>query len=131
MPDRQINALECRGVTKRFGALVAVDAVDFTVAQGEVVGIGGPNGAGKTTFFDLISGLTAKTEGTIRYMGQDVAGWEAANARELGRSAVTGGAWAHGAGEASIARSVSLQGATLFTDLGFRVARTAFRDAVR
>lgn len=74
MPDGQINALECRGVTKRFGALAAVDGVDFTVAQGEVVGIGGPNGAGKTTFFDLISGLTAMTEGSIRYMGQDIAG---------------------------------------------------------
>lgn len=74
MPDRQINSLECRGVTKRFGALVAVDGVDFTVGQGEVVGIGGPNGAGKTTFFDLISGLTAMTEGSINYMGKDIAG---------------------------------------------------------
>ncbi len=74
MSDRQANALECRGVTKRFGALVAVDRVDFTVGVGEVVGIGGPNGAGKTTFFDLISGLTPMSEGTIRYMGQDIAG---------------------------------------------------------
>lgn len=74
MPDGQENALECRGVTKRFGALVAVDGIDLTVAQGEVLGIGGPNGAGKTTFFDLISGLTAMTEGTIRYLGRDIAG---------------------------------------------------------
>lgn len=61
-------------MTKRFGALAAVDEVDFTVGQGEVVGIGGPNGAGKTTFFDLISGLTAMTEGSIHYMGQNIAG---------------------------------------------------------
>ncbi|MEB8387245.1 ABC transporter ATP-binding protein [Rhodobacteraceae bacterium KMM 6894] len=71
-PDQA--ALECRGVTKRFGALVAVDAVDFTVAKGETVGIGGPNGAGKTTFFDLISGLTPVTEGTIHYMGHSIVG---------------------------------------------------------
>lgn len=74
MPDGQPIALECRGVTKRFGALAAVDGVDFTVTQGETVGIGGPNGAGKTTFFDLISGLTPMTEGSVRYMGQDIAG---------------------------------------------------------
>jgi ABC-type branched-subunit amino acid transport system ATPase component len=67
-------ALECRGVTRRFGALVAVDAVDFTVAKGETVGIGGPNGAGKTTFFDLISGLTPVSEGEVRYMGVPVTG---------------------------------------------------------
>lgn len=66
--------LECRGVTKRFGALAAVDGVDFDVARGEVVGIGGPNGAGKTTFFDLITGLTPLSAGRIRFLGQDVAG---------------------------------------------------------
>ncbi|WP_245597303.1 ABC transporter ATP-binding protein [Leisingera caerulea] len=66
--------LECRGVCKRFGALAAVDGIDFTVARGEVVGIGGPNGAGKTTFFDLISGLTPTTEGDIRLMGKNIVG---------------------------------------------------------
>ncbi|MFD1158957.1 ABC transporter ATP-binding protein [Roseovarius aestuarii] len=66
--------LECRGVVKRFGALAAVDGVDFTVQRGEVVGVGGPNGAGKTTFFDLISGLTPTTEGAIKLLGQDITG---------------------------------------------------------
>lgn len=66
--------LELRGVTKRYGALAAVDGVDFTVVRSEVVGIGGPNGAGKTTFFDLISGLTRTTEGTIHFRGQDITG---------------------------------------------------------
>ncbi|MCE8511188.1 ATP-binding cassette domain-containing protein [Ruegeria pomeroyi] len=42
--------LELRGVTKRYGALAAVDGVEFAVDRGEVIGIGGPNGAGKTTF---------------------------------------------------------------------------------
>ncbi len=66
--------LECRGVTKRFGALVAVDGVDLVITPGEVVGIGGPNGAGKTTFFDLISGLTPATDGSILFLGQDIVG---------------------------------------------------------
>lgn len=75
--------------------------------------------------------MSGNVQEWVYAMGQDVVGWEAEDVRELGRSAVTGGAWAHGPGEANIARSVSLQGATLFTDLGFRVARTAFRNAVR
>lgn len=66
--------LECQGVVKRFGALAAVDGVDFTVQRGEVVGVGGPNGAGKTTFFDLISGLTPTTQGTINLLGRDITG---------------------------------------------------------
>lgn len=66
--------LECRGVTKRFGALAAVDGVDLTIMRGEVVGIGGPNGAGKTTFFDLISGLTPATDGAILFRGRDILG---------------------------------------------------------
>ncbi|WP_371229039.1 ABC transporter ATP-binding protein [Roseovarius sp. 2305UL8-3] len=74
MADAPENILECRGVIKRFGALAAVDGVDFLVNRGEVVGVGGPNGAGKTTFFDLITGLTPVTEGTIRFLGQNIVG---------------------------------------------------------
>lgn len=66
------HILECRGVTKRFGALAAVDRMDFAVNRSEVVGLGGPNGAGKTTFFDLVTGLTPVTEGTIRFLGYNV-----------------------------------------------------------
>lgn len=61
-------------MSKRYGALAAVDGVDFTVRRGEVIGIGGPNGAGKTTFFDLISGLSPVSEGSIRLMGLEVTG---------------------------------------------------------
>ena len=74
MADGPASILECRGVTKRFGALAAVDGVNLTVKRGEVVGIGGPNGAGKTTFFDLISGLTPATEGSFLFLGQDIVG---------------------------------------------------------
>ncbi len=64
--------LEVTAVTKSFGALVAVDRLSFTLAEGEVLGIGGPNGAGKTTLFEVISGLSPATTGSIRFAGQDI-----------------------------------------------------------
>nr|WP_193175237.1 ABC transporter ATP-binding protein [Oricola nitratireducens] len=69
--------LKCRGVTKRFGALAAVDGVDLDVSPGETIGIGGPNGAGKTTLFDVISGLQAPTAGTVELSGHSLAGLSA------------------------------------------------------
>ncbi len=64
--------LETEGLTKRFGALAAVDAVDCEVVQGEVFGIAGPNGAGKTTLFDVISGHARATDGVVRFKGQEI-----------------------------------------------------------
>ena len=64
--------LEVTAVTKSFGALVAGDTLSFTLSEGEVLGIGGPNGAGKTTLFEVISGLSPATSGTIRFAGQDI-----------------------------------------------------------
>jgi len=66
--------LEGEGVTKHFGGLAAVSRVDFTVAQGEVVGLIGPNGAGKTTLFNLISGALVPNGGAIRFNGRNIAG---------------------------------------------------------
>lgn len=66
--------LECRNVTKRYGALAAVDGIDLKIEGGETIGIGGPNGAGKTTFFDLISGLTAVTSGQVLFQGAEITG---------------------------------------------------------
>lgn len=57
--------LEARGITKRFGGLVAVDNFDITVESGEIVGLIGPNGAGKTTAFNLISGFLQSTDGNV------------------------------------------------------------------
>ncbi len=60
---------EVRGVVKRFGGLVAVNDVSFSVARGEIVSIIGPNGAGKTTLFNLVTGQLAPTVGEIRFDG--------------------------------------------------------------
>ncbi|MCB0890610.1 MAG: ABC transporter ATP-binding protein, partial [Propionibacteriaceae bacterium] len=62
--------LAARNVTMRFGGLVAVDNVDFTVHSGEIVGLIGPNGAGKTTFFNCLTGLYKPTSGEVRFMGE-------------------------------------------------------------
>lgn len=59
-------------VSKRFGALTAVDGVNFAVRRNEVTGIFGSNGAGKTTFFNLLTGYFVPDEGTIRYKGRDI-----------------------------------------------------------
>ena len=64
--------LELRGVTKRFGGLVANDRVDLDVGEGEIVGIIGPNGAGKTTLFNQVAGLYRADGGSIRFAGREV-----------------------------------------------------------
>src|SRR5262245_1957524 len=66
--------LEARKVTRRFGGLVAVSEIDFTVGPGEIVGLIGPNGAGKTTFFNCITGIYTPTSGEIRFLGRPVTG---------------------------------------------------------
>ena len=70
----QHGLLEVRGVTKRFGGLVAVDSVDLDVDEGDVVGVIGPNGAGKTTLFNCMSGLEVPTSGDVRFRGEVLAG---------------------------------------------------------
>jgi branched-chain amino acid transport system ATP-binding protein len=57
--------LEVRGLTKRFGGLVAVSKLSFGVEQHEILGIFGPNGSGKTTLLNLLAGITAPTEGQL------------------------------------------------------------------
>jgi ABC-2 type transport system ATP-binding protein len=65
-------AIEIVGLTKRFGDLVAVDALDLTIDEGEVYGLLGPNGAGKTTVIRILVGLAKPTEGTMSVMGRPV-----------------------------------------------------------
>ena len=64
--------IEITHLTKRYGALTAVDDVSFNVAPGEVLGFLGPNGAGKSTTMKVITGFLAPTSGTVRVMGHDI-----------------------------------------------------------
>jgi branched-chain amino acid transport system ATP-binding protein len=64
--------LELDGVSKLYGALKAVDAVNLAVADGEALGVIGPNGAGKSTMFNLITGDVAPTQGRVLFDGSDM-----------------------------------------------------------
>ena len=66
--------LACRGLTCRFGGLVALDGVDFTVDEGEIVGLIGPNGSGKTTLFNVITGIYPAAAGSVAFAGADITG---------------------------------------------------------
>jgi branched-chain amino acid transport system ATP-binding protein len=79
-----MSILEAKGVTKIFGGLVAVKAVDFRVEKGEIVGLIGPNGAGKTTFFNMISGFYRPNEGDVLFNGSSIVGLKPSRICKLG-----------------------------------------------
>jgi len=64
-------ALQVTNIGRRFGGLVALREVSFTVFEGEVMGLIGPNGAGKSTLFEIVSGNLPPTFGTVHYFGND------------------------------------------------------------
>ncbi len=76
--------VEVNGLTKLFGDLVAVDHVEFSIAQGEIFGLLGPNGAGKTTTISMISGLLEPTGGDVLVDGHSVRTEPRAVKRKLG-----------------------------------------------
>jgi branched-chain amino acid transport system ATP-binding protein len=80
--------LEVRGLTKRFGGLTANEDVDFTLREGEIMGLIGPNGAGKTTVFNSLAGFFPPTSGTILLDGAAIQGLppEAIAARGVART---------------------------------------------
>jgi branched-chain amino acid transport system ATP-binding protein len=79
-----VTVLECRGVTKSFGALMALNGVDLTLEAGEILGIIGPNGAGKSTLFNVIAGLERPTAGTVHLRGRSIVGLPAHTVCQLG-----------------------------------------------
>ncbi len=64
--------LEAKELTRRFGGLVAVNHVSFTVNKNEIFGLIGPNGAGKTTLFNLMTGLIEPSSGQLIYQGENI-----------------------------------------------------------
>ncbi|MBS0241478.1 MAG: ABC transporter ATP-binding protein [Proteobacteria bacterium] len=76
--------LEIRGLTRKFGGLTAVNAVDLDVGEGELVSVIGPNGAGKTTLFNIVTGLEPPDAGTVRLGEQDITGVPAERLAALG-----------------------------------------------
>ncbi|MEO6325490.1 MAG: ABC transporter ATP-binding protein [Thermoanaerobaculia bacterium] len=67
-----MSLLELSDVSKRFGGLMAVGHMSFSIEEGEILGLIGPNGAGKTTIFNLINGYFQPTSGQIRFKGERI-----------------------------------------------------------
>jgi branched-chain amino acid transport system ATP-binding protein len=76
--------LELDRLTRRFGGVTAVDALDLAASEGELVSIIGPNGAGKTTVFNIVTGLLAPDEGRVTFAGRDITGLPAEQLAALG-----------------------------------------------
>ena len=69
-----MNLLEARDISVSFGGLKAVEGVDLSVNEGEIMTLIGPNGAGKTTAFNLITGFLAPDRGAVVFRGRDITG---------------------------------------------------------
>ena len=72
--EREAALLDVRGVTKHFGGVVALNAVDLRVPAGAIIGLIGPNGAGKTTFFNTVTGLVRPDDGNMTFAGRSLVG---------------------------------------------------------
>ncbi|MBN1317529.1 MAG: ABC transporter ATP-binding protein [Anaerolineales bacterium] len=72
---RQEILLSVRGITKDFGGLRALDAIDLDVMEGCIVALIGPNGSGKTTLFNLITGMFLPTSGNVSFSGKNITGF--------------------------------------------------------
>ena len=76
--------LQAKGLTKRYGGLVANSDIDFVVNHGELRGIIGPNGAGKSTFFKMLTCEVPPTAGQILFEGRDITGATVTDVCQLG-----------------------------------------------
>jgi branched-chain amino acid transport system ATP-binding protein len=79
-----MTVLDVREVSRRFGGLLALSGVTFSVAKGEIVGVIGPNGAGKTTLFSTLVGLIRPDSGTVTLDGKKLAGLKPHSVAALG-----------------------------------------------
>jgi len=66
--------LQVTGLTVRFGGVTALDGLEFSISEGETLGLIGPNGSGKTTFFNAVTGFVRPVAGTVRMEGADITG---------------------------------------------------------
>jgi len=82
--DGSDAVLDVRGVTKAFGGVIALNAVDLAVPRGAIIGLIGPNGAGKTTCFNLLTKFLRPTRGRILYKGSDITALAPADVARLG-----------------------------------------------
>jgi branched-chain amino acid transport system permease protein len=82
--DGREPILEARGLTKRYGGVLANDNIDFSVMRGELRGVIGPNGAGKSTFFKMLTCETHPSEGSIVFEGRDITGFSVTEVCQLG-----------------------------------------------
>jgi branched-chain amino acid transport system ATP-binding protein len=80
--------LDVKGLTKRFGGLVAVKEMAFSVRAGEILGLIGPNGSGKSTVMKLIMGIERPDAGSVRINGVEVAGWPSHKIARMGAGIV-------------------------------------------
>jgi branched-chain amino acid transport system ATP-binding protein len=81
--DRE-SVLELRGLTMRFGGVVAINGLDLTVDKGEIFALIGPNGAGKTTVFNVVTGVYRPTEGQVVFDGSRIDGNKRFKVTKLG-----------------------------------------------
>jgi branched-chain amino acid transport system ATP-binding protein len=78
--------LTVKGLTKKFGGIVAVNDLSFEVREKQIKSVIGPNGAGKTTLFNLLTGLLPSTGGTVSFQKKDISGLKPHSIAELGIS---------------------------------------------
>ncbi len=84
MDDASVAMIEASGLTKYFGAFVAIEDISFSIPRGQIVAFLGPNGAGKTTTMKILSGFMAPSRGTARIAGLDVLEQRLEAAEKLG-----------------------------------------------
>ena len=105
------TGLQVDGVTVRFGVTTALDAIDLTVIDGEIVALVGPSGCGKSTLLRVIAGLQKPTEGSVTWAGTDLATL-APHERDVGLMFQTHALFAHRNVEENIAFGPRMQGAS-------------------